>query len=140
VGVARAIALKWFLDTDEDELEPARELLRRHRDRQVLLHILDLTFYEVGNALLRGRAGASAEQTAAVIGALRDICRVTSPTADELAAACALAVEHQLTVSDAAYAAVGRSRGATLVTLDGAMLSAELGVTPSQLLQDIPAA
>ena len=33
-------------------------------ERTVALSVLDLTAYEVGNALMRGRAGASAEQAA----------------------------------------------------------------------------
>lgn len=133
------IALKWFLDADdEEETQSARQLLQLHRDRHVLLHVLDLTFYEVGNALLRGRARASADQTAAVTSALREICVIISPTADELAKACLLAAENELTLYDAAYAAVAIERQFRLVTLDRALLSAGLGVTPGGLVRDLP--
>jgi predicted nucleic acid-binding protein len=65
------IALKWFHEVGEEDLGPARELLARHRDRRVVVHVLDLTLYEVANALLRGHVRASADQAATVLGALR---------------------------------------------------------------------
>lgn len=79
-----------------------------------MVAVLDLTVYEVGNALLHGRANATAEQVAAVLDALETICP-------------------GLTLYDAAVAAVAGSRGATLVTLDGALLRAGLGSRPSKV-------
>ena len=58
------VVLKWFHSEGEDEVGPARALLDAHKERTVVLSVLDLTVYEVGNALMRGRAGASAEQAA----------------------------------------------------------------------------
>lgn len=52
-----SVALKWFHGEGEEEVEPAVELLLGERDRTVALRVLDLTSYEVGNALLRGRSG-----------------------------------------------------------------------------------
>jgi len=85
------VALKWFRHEGEEDVESARALLDRHRERQVVLHVLDLTFYELGNALLRGRARATAEQTATVLGALREICPTIIPENDDLALASELA-------------------------------------------------
>jgi predicted nucleic acid-binding protein len=131
------VALKWFHAKGEEEVESARALLAAHRVRTVALMVLDLTAYEVGNALLRGRVGASVDQVVTVLDALGAICPAVRPDPDELRLATELAGEHDLTVYDAAYAAVARSRGATLVTLDGALLEAGLGRRPRELAAEL---
>jgi predicted nucleic acid-binding protein len=130
------LAVKWFHAAGEEEVVEARALLGAHRSRRLALAVLDLTTYEVGSALLRGGAQASPEQVAIVLDALAEICPVVRPTQEELRLATELVGEHELTIYDAAYAAVARSRGATLVTLDKELLGAGLGVRPSQLVQD----
>lgn len=129
------VALKWFHAGGEEEVEPARALLAGQRQRTVSLSVLDLTSYELGNALLHGRAGAGAEQVAVVLEALAVICPAISPDTDDLRAAAALAELHDLTIYDAAYAAVARRRGAHLATLDGELLQAGLGRRPSALIE-----
>lgn len=132
------IALKWFHAEGEQEVEPARALLAAQRDRTIALHVLDLTHYELGNALLRGRPGVPAERVAAVLDALDKICPRITPTSQELGQAAALAEEYGLTFYDAAYAAVARRRNAQLVTLDGELLRAGLGRRPSDLIATLP--
>ncbi len=132
------VALKWFHAEGEEEVAPARALLAGHRNRTVALSILDLTPYEVGNALLRGRLAIRADRVAVVLAALREICPAIAPTAEDLAEAAALAEQHELTLYDAAYAAVSRRRGAQLVTLDRELLRAGLGRRPSELLAELP--
>jgi hypothetical protein len=56
-----SIALKWFHADGEAEVEAARAILAAHRAREVVVAVLDLTVYEVGNALLHGPASATAE-------------------------------------------------------------------------------
>jgi predicted nucleic acid-binding protein len=131
------VALKWFRHEGEEDVESARALLDRLREREVVLHVLDLTFYELGNALLRGRARASAEQTATVLAALREICPTIIPEDDDLALASELAAEHELTLYDAAYAAVAKRRDAPLVTFDRELLTAGLGIRPPELLAQL---
>lgn len=131
------IVLKWFHSEGEEEVEPARALLSAHRERTVALSVLDLTAYEVGNALMRGRAGASAEQAATVIEALAEVCPAVRPSPEEMRVASQLAERHDLTLYDAAYAAVAQSRSAELVTLDRALLGAKLGRRPSELANAI---
>lgn len=131
------IVLKWFHAEGEEEVEPARALLDAHKQRTVALSVLDLTAYEVGNALMRGRAGASAEQAATVIEALAQICPALRPSPEEMRLATQLAGRHDLTLYDAAYASVARSRAAELVTLDRALLAARLGHKPSELASAI---
>lgn len=127
------VALKWFHAEGEEEVEPARALLAGQRDRTVSLRVLDLTAYELGNALLRGRLGVDPGHVAEVLEALAEICPAITPTSDDLAEAATVAAEHDLTFYDAAYAAVARRRGAELATLDAQLLQAGLGRRPSEL-------
>lgn len=129
------VALKWFHAEGEEEVESARALLDAHKERTVALSVLDLTVYEVGNALMRGRAGADAEQAATVIEALAEICPPIRPSLEEMREASRLAERHELTLYDAAYAAVAQSRSAELATLDRALLEAGLGIRPGELVK-----
>jgi predicted nucleic acid-binding protein len=131
------IVLKWFHAKGEEEVEPARALLDAHKERTVALSVLDLTAYEVGNALMGGRVGASAEQAATVIEALVEICPAIRPSPEEMKAASRLAERHDLTLYDAAYAAVAQGRSAVLATLDRALLNAKLGRRPEELIKAI---
>jgi len=131
------VALKWFHAEGEEEVPQARALIAAHQARTVALLVLDLTAYEVGSALMRGRAKATAAQVTTVLGALDEICPAVRPDADELRLASELAERHDLTLYDAAYAAVADSRGATLATLDRALLKAGLGSRPSELSQQL---
>lgn len=128
------VALKWFHAAGEEGVEEARALLTAHRDRVLAVHLLNLTLYEVGNALLRGRAQADAPATATVLRALREVCPVIAPTDSELALAADLAAEHGLSLYDASYAAVARLRSAHLATFDRGLLDAGLGVGPGELV------
>jgi len=127
------VALKWFHAEGEVEVGEARALLAAHKARTVALTVLDLTAYELGNALMRGRAAASAEQVATVLDALAVLCPAVRPDPEEFRLATDLAARHELTVYDAAYAAVAKSREATLATLDHDLLEAGLGTRPSEL-------
>ncbi len=62
------------------------------------------------------------------------MCPVMVPGSEDLRDAAALAETHGLTLSDAAYAAVARRRGARLATLDRKLLGASLGSRPSELV------
>lgn len=136
-----SVALKWFHAEGEEEVEWARALLDRHRQRAIALSVLDLTAYEVGNALLRGRLRVAAVRVAVVLEALAEICPRLTLTPAELAEAAALAERHDLTIYDAAYAAAARARGAELATLDRALLRSRLGRRPSAIVADLgPAA
>jgi len=127
------VVIKWFHDAGEQEVEASRGLLDRQRDRTIALHILDLTPYEIGNVLLQPRFAVGAQQVATVLTALAEVCRAIAPSPEDLADAAQLAEQHALTFYDATYAAVARRRRARLVTLDGALLGAELGLRPGEL-------
>jgi predicted nucleic acid-binding protein len=132
-----SVVLKWFHAEGEEEVEPARALLEHYARHAIGLLVLDLTPYEVGNALLRGRARVAADRVAVVLDALADICPQVAPTRDELREAATLAERHGLTLHDAAYAAVARARKADLVTLDEALLQSGVGRRPSAVVADL---
>lgn len=132
-----SVALKWFHAEGEEEVAPARALLERYGEHAIALYLLDLTPYELGNALLRGRAAVAAKRVAVVLEALVEICPQVSPSITELRDAATLAELHGLTLYDAAYVAVARGRGAELATLDDALLRTGLGRRPSAILTDL---
>jgi predicted nucleic acid-binding protein len=132
-----SVVLKWFHAEGEEEVEPARALLEHYARQAIRLVVLDLTPYEVGNALLRGRARVAADRVAVVLDALADICAQVTPTKIDLREAAMLAERHRLTLYDAAYAAVAQARGAELVTLDEALLESGLGRRPSAVVADL---
>jgi predicted nucleic acid-binding protein len=128
-----SVVLKWFHAEGEEEVGESRTLLDLHRARAVALYVLDLTAYEAGNALIRGM-GVPALQSRVVLEALDVICPRLAATQPELAEALALAERYNLTVYDAAYAAVAQSRNALLATLDRSILAAGLGSRPSEIV------
>jgi predicted nucleic acid-binding protein len=132
-----SVTLKWFHAEGESEVEPSRNLLDGHANGQVTIVVLDLTSYEIGNALLRGRLRVGAERAAAVLAALADVCDQVSPDVHQLGEAAHLAEQHELTLYDAAYAAVARSRGGELATMDDALLRAGLGRRPSEIASSL---
>ena len=132
-----SVVLKWFHAAGEEEVESARALLEHYSRHAIGLQILDLTPYEVGNALLRGRARVAADRVAIVLEALADICPRIAPTSSHLRDAANLAELHELTLYDAAYAAVAKASRAELVTLDRALLKSGLGRRPSAVIADI---
>ncbi len=131
------VVLKWFHREGEEEVDEARALLAAHREQKIVLVILDLTTYEVGNALLRGRVGASADRVATVLDSLHSICPKVTPTSEDLHKSAQLAEEHGLTLYDAAYAAVAERLGGELATLDAKLLDAGLGRRPSDLATEL---
>lgn len=132
-----SVALKWFHALGEEEAEASRALIAADVDEQIRVIVLDLTRYEIGNALLRGRARASAESVAIVLEALGETCPSVSLDAAQLRLAAELAAEHGLTFHDAAYAAVARTNDGLLATLDRELLSAGLGLRPSAILEGL---
>ena len=111
---------------------------RHHRDAVDLIRrqatslaALDLTVHEVGNAI--GVKRGDAREAMNVIGLLLACCRDRVVPADaELAdSSLEIAAEHGLTAYDAAYVAVARRYGWTLVSVDVADLVSEgFAVTP----------
>lgn len=129
-----SVVLKWFREEGESEVVEARVLLDAHIAGALVLRLLELTYYEVGNSLLR-RHHASASEATSVLDAMRAVCGDGSVLAgEELRKAADLAGAHGLTLYDACYAAVAGGRGAALATLDSELLAVGLGERPSDLV------
>jgi predicted nucleic acid-binding protein len=129
-----SVILKWFHDEGEQEVEESRKLLAAHRAGELTAWILDLTFYELGNVLLRA-LGWRAAEVAAQLDDLRAICAVLAPSAGDLRLAAELAETHRLTFYDAVYAATARGRGAALATADQALLESGAGEPPGAIAE-----
>ena len=127
-----SVVLKWFHAEGESEVADARAILSAHRAGGIVAFILDLTFYELGNVLVRPLA-RGAEQTAAVLDAVEEICPAIPSTGADRRLACELAERHGLTLYDAIYASVARRRNSALVTADRELLRAGVGETAGAL-------
>lgn len=132
-----SVVLKWFHAEGEEQVAQSRELLNLFRERRIGLYVLDLTMYEVGNALLRGR-GVAADAVSVVLDALGEMVPRWVPRPVEWARAAVLAEAHRLTVYDATYGAVAERRDALLATMDAGLLAAGLGLQPSDVLRRLP--
>jgi predicted nucleic acid-binding protein len=131
-----SVVLKWFHDEGEPGVEDARRLLAGHRSGSITAWVLDLTFYELGNVLLRALRWPAAD-VADQLDDLRAICSVVAVGAAEQRLAAVLAEEHTLTFYDAVYAAVARSRGSVLATADKALLAAGVGESPATIAASV---
>ncbi|HEV7769479.1 MAG TPA: type II toxin-antitoxin system VapC family toxin [Solirubrobacterales bacterium] len=111
---------------------PHREAaMRLVREQGHMLSALDLTLYEVANAV--GVKQGDADEASRVIRLLLRCCRdrVVPVDPDLLESALHLAAEHGLTAYDSAYVAAARRNGMTLVSTDIAdLVSKGLAVTP----------
>lgn len=101
------------------------------REQAQTLNVLDLTFYEVANAIgvKQGDAGEASRVGRLLVRCCRDrVLRVEPELVDS---ALRIAAEHGLTAYDAAYVAAARRHGLTLVSLDVRdLVSKGLAVTP----------
>lgn len=101
------------------------------RDRAASLAALDLTLYEVGNAI--GVKRGNTREAINVIRLLLACCgdRLVSADAELVGSALEIAAENGLTAYDAAYVAAARRYGWTLVSTDIAdLVSRGLAVAP----------
>jgi predicted nucleic acid-binding protein len=127
-----SVVIKWLHRTDERLTDEAGRLLQAHLDGTAVAHILDLTIFEVGSALVRRRE-LNSEAVESMIAPLWRVGLVWL-FLDERAtqAAVGFARRHALSFYDASYLAVAQQEKAALVTDDKALLTAayaeDLGV------------
>ena len=101
------------------------------REQGEMLTALDLTLYEVANAVgvKQGDAVAASRVNRLLLRCCRD--RVLAVEAELIDAALRIAAEHELTVYDAAYVAAARQNSWQLVSVDMRdLVSKGLAVTP----------
>jgi predicted nucleic acid-binding protein len=116
VVIDSSVIVKWFLAAAEADVPAAARLRRQHADGSTVLAAPSHVVLEVLNALRFRRSSTSALSTAA--GEL--LAMGLDLTAVELLAerAAVIAVEHDLTVYDAAFVALAESLDCELVTAD----------------------
>ncbi len=115
-----------LVERDSPHREAAASLVRNGG-----LAALDLTLYEIGNAV--GVKQGDATEAGRVIRLLLRCCRdrLLAIDAELLESALSLAAEHGLTAYDAAYVAAAQRNGWTLVSVDIAdLVSKGLAVAP----------
>lgn len=126
-----SVVLKWALSEGESEVAEARALRTAAASGRLEIAVLDLTYYEVANILIRSRTWSSADVTRA-LELFERLCGPGVPlTARSRGRATNLASAHGLTFYDAAYWAVAAELGATLVTADRELLDAGAGESPT---------
>jgi predicted nucleic acid-binding protein len=122
--VDASVALKWFLPVDR---EPDGALARSAIERLTMVTTA-LAIHEVGNVLTR-RSGWTADQIAAALGLLLEICgEPVNLTVDDHRAAAHLALEHDLTFYDSSYAVIARRVGRKLLSAERDLLDPGLAV------------
>jgi predicted nucleic acid-binding protein len=122
--VDASVALKWFLPVDR---EPDGALARSAIERLTMVTTA-LAIHEVGNVLTR-RSGWTADQIAAALGLLLEICgEPVDLTVDDHRAAAQLALEHDLTFYDSSYAVIARRVGRKLLSAERDLLDPGLAV------------
>jgi predicted nucleic acid-binding protein len=115
--VDASVAFKWFFEDREDDVDAARDLLEAHRDAEIALCAPELLYLEVASALRK--RGVDVSVMAAASELLGEMMIGWAPIDADLASTTGrLAAEHEISVYDAAYAALARHLDAELVTAD----------------------
>jgi predicted nucleic acid-binding protein len=97
--------------------------------------VMDLTLYEIANAVGVKRGETDGAHSLVELAVARSQGRVLDVDAELTGAALSVAAEHGLTAYDAAYVAAARRNGMTLVSTDVAdLVSKGLAVTPDAAL------
>jgi len=129
------VALKWFHSDGEPQVPEARALAVAAGDGVLELSVLDLTYFEVGNALA-SKLRWAASRIAALLSQLPAITgEPLRLSLGEMFVTADLAVSHGLSFYDASYWAAARSVEADLATLDSALLAVGAGETPARLCE-----
>jgi predicted nucleic acid-binding protein len=117
-----------LVELESPHRETAVDLIR---EQAQMLGVLDLTLYEVANAVgvNKGDANEAGRISRLLLKCCRDrVLRVDTELVD---AALRVAAEYRLTAYDAAYVAAARRHGMTLVSTDiRDLVSKGLAVTP----------
>lgn len=127
-----SVWLAWARAEREPDHAAATVLVERRRRRELELRLLDLTVYEVGNVVLRDWR-RDADDAEGLVAAVLTIAGAPPliPSPAERRRALELADVRELTLYDAAYAAVAESRGLRLVSGNGALCDAGLATPPA---------
>lgn len=124
VLVDASVAVKWCVPTGEPRADAAAAVLEAHLAGRVVLSVLDLTLYEVGNALAgKGLIGRELEEVLGLLG-LWDLGWRSVSTPEDVALTSDLVGRYDLSFYDASYLAVALRDDIPLLTDDQALFEA----------------
>ena len=111
-----SVMVKWVSSTGENYLKQADKILKDTQNNQTQLFAPELSKYEVGNALLKGK-GLSPTQAMLLLGTVYSMPIEFIPESLELAEKSYLyAKKYDITYYDASFVSLTHALNATLVT------------------------
>lgn len=120
--VDASVLTKWFVEHNEPDRERALALKELHVSGRSIIHVAELTFLEVLNAIRFG-SKAKEEHGARAIAGLEDLhLKITATDFQLLRKANAIAWAYKVTIYDALYVALAEQVGYPLITADEVMV------------------
>jgi len=117
-----SVLTKWFVEHDEPDRDQALGLKDLHVEGRSTIHVTELTFLEVLNAIRFG-SRAKEEHGARAIAGLEELhLEVSNTDFQLLRKANAIAWAYKITIYDALYVALAEQLGYPLITSDQAMV------------------
>ena len=117
-----SVLTKWFVEHDEPDRDQALGLKDLHVEGRSTIHVTELTFLEVLNAIRFG-SRAKEEHGARAIAGLEELhLEVSNTDFQLLRKANAIAWAYKITIYDALYVALAEQLGFPLITADDAMV------------------
>lgn len=115
--VDTSVVFKLFLAYGESGLDEVWVLMRRHRDREVLLVAPELGAIEIAGILRH--VGIDEPSALEFFAVYRDLAiELIPPTPARIRAALSTAFEHQLSIYDAMFLALAQELDCELITAD----------------------
>ena len=117
-----SVLTKWFVEHDEPDRDQALGLKDLHVEGRSTIHVTELIFLEVFNAIRFG-SRAKEEHGARAIAGLEELhLEVSNTDFQLLRKANAIAWAYKITIYDALYVALAEQLGYPLITSDDAMV------------------
>lgn len=126
IVVDNSVITKWLSSVKEDNIEEADLLLTRATENKLQLFAPEMTKYEAGNTILKGKK-LDIPQGIATLQAFYQLPIIFIPeNATRMATTFTLAYDHKLSYYDAVYITITKELSAALVTADKAQASTKL--------------